>query len=141
MSLLVSVYIVYRRFLRTWGIKTMDKNAKIQLAEAYKARLQTQTGGIYIIKNKDNSRIFIEITTDCMASLNRFGFSKQMNTCPYGGNVQLTKDWVQYGRDAFEFEIVETINKNELQTMDEFRSDLEMLKILWLEKVDQTLLY
>jgi hypothetical protein len=118
-----------------------DKESRKKLTDAYKERSRTQTGGVYIIRNRENGRVFIDLTADMSASVNRYDFAKQMNSCPYSGNVRLSKDWSTYGAAAFAFEIAETMEKNPNQTPAEFREDLDLLKKLWIEKYDPAVLY
>jgi hypothetical protein len=115
-----------------------DRETKKQLIDAYKERSRTQTGGIYLIKNKMNGKVFVDLSADMTAAVNRFNFAKQMNSCV---NIKLNKDWAQYGGEVFELEIAETLEKNELQSPAEFREDLEILKKMWIEKFDPGILY
>ncbi|SHH47795.1 hypothetical protein SAMN02745823_00013 [Sporobacter termitidis DSM 10068] len=115
-----------------------DKETKKQLISAYKERARTQAGGVYLIRNKENGRIFLDDAPDISAAENRFCFAQQTGSCV---NIRLGKDWARYGGGAFEFEALETIDKNEDQTAAEFRDDLDVLKNMWLEKYDPAVLY
>jgi hypothetical protein len=115
-----------------------DKETRKQLIVAYKERSKKQAGGIYIIRNTQNGRLLIEASPDIAAAENRFGFARQMNSCV---NFKLTRDWAQFGPAAFAFEVAETLEKNEDQTPEEFRDDLDLLKKMWAEKFDPSVLY
>jgi hypothetical protein len=118
-----------------------DKEARKKLADAYKERSKTQTGGVYIIKNSKTGRLFIDCAVDIAAFSNRFSFSKEMGSCPIGVNSELNKDWNTFGAAAFEYDIAETMDKNEEQSSAEFRDDLEVLKRMWIDKFDPAMLY
>lgn len=115
-----------------------DKETKKQLVNAYKEQTRKQAGGIYMIKNTKNGKVFIDSSLDISAAANRFAFSQETGSCT---NIKLGKDWAQYGSGAFTFEIVETIEKNEEQTTAEFREDLQVLKAMRMEKFEADILY
>lgn len=116
----------------------MDKEAKKKLINDYKEQSRTQTGGIYVITNSKNGMHFLGATADVVAIKNRFESGKQ-----FGGSFhpKMNADWALFGSDAFDIEITETIDKSENQTPSEFMADLELLKKMWLEKYDSSLLY
>lgn len=115
-----------------------DKETKKKLISAYKERAQTQTGGVYLIHNRANGKVLVDIAADMAAAVNRFNFTQQMNTCV---NAKLTKDWAHYGGAVFELEVAETMDKSEKQTPAEFMEDLQVLKKMWLEKFEPAVLY
>lgn len=116
----------------------MDKETRKKHIQNYKEWSRTQTGGVYIIKNTVNNRILLGAAADIVALKNRFESGKQ-----FGGSFhpKMNKDWAEHGSDAFEIEIVESLEKNDLQTPQEFMADLDILKKMWLDKYDRTLLY
>jgi hypothetical protein len=116
----------------------LDQEARKRLIDDYKKRSRTDTGGVYLIRNTKNGKILVEIASDIEAAENRFGFSQKTGSCI---NMKLNKDWAVYGPDVFKFEIAETIDKNENQTPMEFREDLNVLKQMWMEKLDAEILY
>jgi hypothetical protein len=115
-----------------------DKETKKRLINAYKERAQTQTGGVYLIRNNANGRVLVDVAADMAAAVNRFNFTKQMNTCV---NAKLTKDWAHYGSGVFELEVAETMDKSEKQSPAEFLEDLQVLKKMWQEKFEPAVLY
>lgn len=121
-----------------WGIDVAEKETKKQLISAYKQRSRTQAGGVYLIRNKQNGRIYLDASPDIKAAENRFRFAQQTGSCV---NVKLNPDWALYGSGAFEFETAETIEQNEDQTPADFREDLLLLKNMWAERFDPTILY
>jgi hypothetical protein len=94
-------------------------------------------GGVFAIKNTGTGRMLVDSTADMRGSANRFDFMKKTDYCP---NPKLQKDWT--GSAApFEFEIIEELEKGDAQTDAEFKSDLRVLKELWLEKLSGADLY
>lgn len=114
----------------------MERNKRKELLREYKER--KITGGIYIIKNTVNRKILLLSTTDLHGCKNRFDFSQKTNCCVY---MKLQKDWKEFGRDAFVFEVLEDIEKKETQTLKEFQDDIEVLEEIWVEKLDDCNLY
>jgi hypothetical protein len=49
--------------------------------------------------------------------------------------MRLQEDWKKWGADSFVFEILEEYEKKDSQTMEEFQSDISVLKDLWAEKL------
>ena len=112
----------------------MDSNKKKELLSQYKER--TIAGGVYVIRNTINGKLFVEGTTDLRGKKNRFEFSQKLGSCV---NIRLQKDLLIYGSDAFIFEVLEEVDKKALQTPVEFAEDVAFLKSLWLEKLcDET---
>jgi len=82
--------------------------------------------------------MLVSAVVDLQGYKNRFEFSLSTGGCV---STKLQKDWLQFGADAFTFEILEELVKKETQTPKEFSEDIETLKEIWLEKLDPTLLY
>jgi hypothetical protein len=120
----------YRQFLRKWGIDMDVKKTKKELCTEYKEK--KAIGGVYIIRNKKNSKILVEGSPDMIAIKNRFEFAQKMGSCV---NMKIEKDWVNIGGENFEFEMLEEIEKMNEQTSDEFRKDVKLLKEMWCEKL------
>ncbi len=116
----------------------LDKDAKKKLIDGYKEQSRVQTGCIYVIRNIKNGKIFLNAAPDLFAIKNRFMSGKQ-----FGGSFhpKMNTDWALFGSDAFEMEIVEFMQKNETQTPEQFMDDLQLLKKMWLEKYDPSMLY
>jgi len=114
----------------------MDQQTKKDIQAAYRER--KVVGGIYAIKNAVNGKIFLAGTTDMNGMKNRFAFSRQTGGC---FNLKLKKDWDEFGKEAFTFEVLEELDQNELQTAKEFKADIKTLEEMWLEKFDSAILY
>lgn len=113
----------------------MDAEKKNLISE-YKQ--EEQTGGIYGIRNVETGRLFIDGSKNIKGSQGRFDFAQKTGSCVI---PKLKKDWDQYGKEAFTFEVFETLKKKEDQSLKTFYEDLKLLKELWLEKMDQEELY
>lgn len=114
----------------------MDKQKKKELQNIYKER--KITGGICAVKNTVNGKMLLSAVVNLQGYKNRFEFSKLANSCL---DKRIEKDWAKFGKDAFEFEVLEELDKKEVQTSKEFSEDIETLKEIWLEKLDTDILY
>jgi hypothetical protein len=94
-------------------------------------------GGVFAVRNTASGKLLLEHTADIQGSANRFEFMKKTGSCY---NLKLQKDW-DAGAPAFEFEILEELEKGSEQTDSEFRADLATLRELWLDKLSGSELY
>ena len=113
-----------------------DIQSKKELQEAYKER--EIVGGVFVIKNTLNNKLFLEATTDLNGAKNRFEFSQKTGSCTH---MKLQGDWNKQGGGQFAFEVLEELVRSDSQTQDEFRADVNLLKELWLEKLSGRELY
>lgn len=113
-----------------------DKKSKKELRAQYEER--TITGGVFVIRNTHSGQILLEATGDLKGSRNRFEFAKKTGA---GLNLKLQRDWTHLGAEAFEFEVLETLEKSETQTGEAFAEDLEVLKEFWMEKLKDAYFY
>ena len=107
-----------------------ENKAKKELITQYKER--EIIGGIYAIKNMQNSKLLLGAVTDLHSYKNRFEFSQKTGSCI---DCKLQNDWREQGGEQFVFEVLETLNKNKTQTDKEFKADIDLLKEMWLEKL------
>ena len=93
---------------------------KKEAKSAYK--LSKKVGAVVAYKN-------IDIAPDLAGVKNRFEFAKKTGIgLPYAiEKAAKTAD--------FELEVLEELEKDELQTTKEFKEDLKTLKEIWLEKL------
>lgn len=109
---------------------------KKELAQQY---LQREIiGAVYALCNTENGKRLVMTTVDHKSSQNRFQFAQSTNLCT---DIKLRDDWAKYGAASFEYETLETLKKEESQSMQAFQEDLDALKEIWLEKLDPTALY
>lgn len=106
------------------------------LKQAYKQR--KVTGGVGVVRNTADGRVLIESATDIDAKRNRFSFAKSSGLCIY---PKLDKDWARLGPSAFEYEVLEELVKQEDETEKQFKEDLKLLELIWLEKFPESSRY
>lgn len=109
-------------------MKSEDKKA---LTLAYKER--KVIGGVYRIVNSVNSNMLLASTADLQGAQNRFDFAQKTGSCIH---LKLQKDWAELGANAFQFEVLEELEKKEDQTPKEFKEDLKTLEEMWQEKLN-----
>lgn len=114
----------------------MDKLNKKELKAAYK-ELKV-IGGICAIKNTVNGKMLILPVNNLHAYKNRFGFSQATGSLI---DDKLQQDWEQFGSSSFVLEVLEELERDDNQTPQAFRDDLNTLKEIWLEKLDSGNLY
>ena len=103
---------------------------KKEMKAAYKER--EIVGGVYVIRNTQSGRKFLDATTDMRGSRNRFDFAQKNNICT---DKRIEDDWKKSGAAAFVFEALEELTKGAAQTVEDFQADVATLKELWLEKL------
>ena len=114
----------------------MEKQDKKELVSAYKER--KVIGGIYAIKNTVNGKKLLLQSADLKGAENRFNFAKETGGCIH---LKLQNDWGVLGAGVFEFEILDELEKKDIQTPKQFKEDLEELLEIWMEKMDREQIY
>jgi len=104
----------------------MDKKALIR---EYKESRRPM--GAYQIRNAVNGKLLVGVSVDLPSILNRHKSELRL-----GGhrNPELQKDWAEFGPEAFEFEILDTLTPPEQPDYDP-SGDLRVLEELWLDKL------
>lgn len=105
----------------------MEKNKKEMINE-YKNR--TMIGGVYKITNSKTDNYWIESCMDINAAINKFNFSKSINSCG-GYNSEIEKEWNETGAEFFKFEILEKLEKKPEMDNKEFKKEIKLLEELW----------
>ena len=113
------------------NMKSNDE--KKEILSRYKER--KVTGGVYLIRNRRNDKLLLDAAADLQSIRNRFDFAQKTGSCV---NPKLQKDWSEYGSGAFELEILEELTKDSAQTDAQFKTDVEFLKEIWLDKLSKT---
>ena len=96
--------------------------------DVMKQRLQNMTGGIYIIKNKKENKIYVG--QSIMIEQRRTQHLTDLRGKRHP-NKQLQEDFNRLGEESFEHQVYQEVNKNdvlliklkELETMLKFRND------------------
>jgi len=104
----------------------MDKKA---LTRQYKETRRPM--GVYQVRNTVNGKVLIGVSVDLPAMLNRQQAQLRMGGHP---NRELQKEWAEFGPEAFEFEILDTLTPPEGAQYDP-KDDLRALEQLWLDKL------
>lgn len=104
----------------------MDKKALIR---EYKENKRPM--GVYQVRNTVNGKVLVGTSVDLLSILNRHRAELRM-----GGhkNRELQKDWAEFGPEAFEFEILDTLTPPESPGYNP-SNDLRALEELWLDKL------
>lgn len=87
--------------------------------------------GVYRVYNTVNGKSLIGAAHDVRARLNRHLAELKLKTSP---NAALVADWNTYGKDAFVFEILDTLDPADDPAYDA-SDDLNVLEALWREKL------
>ncbi|WP_077620500.1 GIY-YIG nuclease family protein [Bacillus sinesaloumensis] len=86
--------------------------------------------GVFQIKNNQNGKVYIGSTKN-FKTLNGLRFSLEAGTAS-PTNRLLQEDWNHYGKDAFSFEILETLKKKKEGYFNE-KEALQELEDKWLD--------
>ncbi len=102
---------------------------KAEINKEYKQTVQPM--GVYCIKNNVNGKIYIGVTKNLQARINRHKFQLK-----YGSeNVPcLQEDYRLAGEDNITFEVLDRLEPKEDMGYD-YTSDLIVLHSLWVEKI------
>ncbi|OEH85127.1 hypothetical protein BHU72_05820 [Desulfuribacillus stibiiarsenatis] len=109
----------------------MDR--KKELKEQYK-QMKTDMG-IFIIKSDVDNKCLLEVSQDLKARINRVKFQLKMGSYP---NKDLQNAWKQHGESRFSIEILETLKYDEDESKTDYSVELEILQLVWQEKIEET---
>lgn len=98
-------------------LKELYKNMKIPM-------------GVYQIRNTQNEKVFIGTSKNLHGKGNSYQTLLELKTHT---NKILQEDWNKFGKDAFVFEVLETLEKKEEGFFD-VDDELKKLEKKWLEK-------
>jgi len=88
--------------------------------------------GVFQIRNKANDKVFIDSSNNIPGKVNRHRFA--LNAGQHVSKT-LQADWNLFGESAFEFVTIEPLEPRDDPNYN-YRSDLETLEALWLEKLE-----
>lgn len=88
--------------------------------------------GVFQIKNKINSKIFIGSSMDLNAIWNRQRMQLKLGNHP---NSELQKDWKEYGKESFSYKILAEIKQDDEKEMD-YKKELKVLEELYIEELN-----
>lgn len=104
----------------------IDKSA---IKKAYKAARQPM--GVYRITNTTNGKIFIGVSANIPARINRHKFEL---TCGSEGIKELQEDYNTFGPQTILFDTVDLLEPKEDPAYD-YKDDLLLLAEMWIEKL------
>ena len=87
--------------------------------------------GVGAVRNRVNGKVYLFAGRDLRALLNRNQAQLRLNAHP---SKALQADWDSLGREAFEFEALDTLAASEDAAHDP-TDDLRALEAMWLEKL------
>jgi group I intron endonuclease len=82
--------------------------------------------GVFQIRNKVNDKIYVESSGDLVAIWNRHKFELKMGSHP---NVDLQKDWNDFGEENFVYEILSEIKQDDAKTVDYHKEIMQLEKM------------
>ena len=100
-----------------------------EIHREYKERVKPS--GVFQVKNTVNGRVLLGSSLNLEGSLNKHRFMLKIGSHT---NKELQRDWIEFGSDAFHFEILEVVK---VQDNPNFNLDdeLTLLEQIWLEKL------
>ena len=104
----------------------MDRKARIR---EYKKTPRPM--GVYRVRNTVNGKSLVGSSVDLPAMLNRQRAQLKMGA---HSNRTLQKDWSEFGPEAFEFEVLDTLKPPDQPDYDP-TGDLRVLEEMWLDKL------
>jgi hypothetical protein len=87
--------------------------------------------GVYCVRNNVNGKLLIGKSTDLPAIINRQRGQLRLGSHP---NPTLQKELAEYGAEAFEVEVLDTLEVSDQADYDP-AADLRILEQMWLEKL------
>ena len=87
--------------------------------------------GVFVVRNTQNGRLLVGVSTDLPGMLNRQRFQLEMGSHP---DKELQRDWDESGPDVFAIEVLDELELSE-GTDGDVAEDLSALKQVWLEKL------
>jgi DNA-binding CsgD family transcriptional regulator len=114
------------------GATPVDKSRRKELAAQFQEK-KAQIG-IFMVKNKENGKMFIDRSVNIDGSFNLIRFGLETGTHP---NREMMEDSRQYGDDAFEYSILELVKEDDTKGLSRraLLRILDELKAKWLEKL------
>jgi len=112
------------------------KRSKKEMLKEYRDR--KEIGGVYSIRNERTERRLIQSTTTITKAESQLAFARATGLCVH---PLLADDWKAFGPEAFTLEILETLEKKDTETPEEFTDNVRTLETLWKERFPKEALY
>ena len=104
----------------------IDKKAAIR-----EYKLSHRPMGVFQIRNAASGKVLIESSVNIPGKFNRYRMQLDLGSHP---NKELQADHKALGKDAFEFETLESLEPR-IDPEYNYAADLEALEDLWIEKL------
>lgn len=88
--------------------------------------------GVYIIKSNSSDKYFVEASQNLKAAINRTNFTLELGSHI---NKELQALWNKLGKRDFTIEILEKLQYDEDETKVDYTEELNILKMIWEEKL------
>ncbi|MBB6097299.1 hypothetical protein HNR42_000713 [Deinobacterium chartae] len=104
-----------------------------RLAKTLPVKERLEPIGVYVIRNRVNGRQLVAGAINLRARINRARFELSTRIHP---NKALQRDWNELGPEAFEFEVLDTLEPVETRPLaSEYQEDVDELTRLWIERL------
>lgn len=110
----------------------MSSERKKELQAQYKQMKPDM--GILAVINKSEKRYLLEAAPNLKGKLNSITFQLKNGSHV---NRPLQKDWDTLGEDGFEIVILEQLDYDEDESKTDYKDDLELLKMIWIDKLTE----
>lgn len=110
----------------------LSSERRKELQEMYKEMKPDM--GILAVINKSNGKYFLETTQNLKGKINSVTFQLKSGGHP---NKELQKDWRELGSDNFEIRILEKLEYDEDENKRDYTDELELMKMIWVEKLNK----
>lgn len=105
-------------------------NRRKELLEIYKQMKPDM--GIMRIMNLESNQCYLEVTQNLKAKINSRKFQLESNNHP---NLELQKEWNEFGESKFKIEILETLKYDKDEAKTDYSEELAILQMEWEEKL------
>jgi hypothetical protein len=106
----------------------MEKQRRRELIEQYN-QIKTYMG-VYKVSNNINKKVYIASTPNLK---NHWVIlQEQLDMGRFPGNIEFQKEWMEFGKDAFTFELLE---EKEVKENTDVRWEVKQMEKGWLEKL------
>ena len=105
-------------------------NRNKELKEEYKQMKLPM--GVIIIKSLFEPKCYIDATPNLKGTINRANFELELGSHK---SKELQKAWKEFGKDKFTIEVLDVLDYDD--NKDDYKSDLQMLKEIWAEKLEK----
>jgi hypothetical protein len=96
--------------------------------------------GVYALRNRQNGKVLIGSALNLASMRSKLAFARSTNS-PGALDLRLRTEIETYGVDAFELEILESIQPPPEQSDADIRNELDALEALHREEIDPALRY